>query len=100
MATKKTEKTGKYDYYEDSDFIQCFGEANGDVDQMNQLFGRTPDGDSQETRSVSEASISQRRQTIRKVYGIKLRKARQSKFKKANRDEARAMAMAMGFEVE
>jgi hypothetical protein len=100
MATKKNDNTGKYDYYSDSDFIQCFGEANGDTDVMNQLFGRVADGDTQETRSVSEASISQRRQTIRKNYGIKLRKARQSKFKKADRDEARAMAMAMGFEVE
>ena len=97
MATKKT---AKYDYYSDADFIQCFSETNGDTEEMNRLFGRDPNGDTIDTRNVSEASINQRRQRIRKVYGIKLRKARQSKFIKADRDEARAMAMAMGFEVE
>ena len=67
---------------------------------MNELFGKTPDGKDQESRSVSQASINQRRQTLRKVYGIKLRIQRETKFKRIDREQARAMALAMGYEVE
>ena len=94
------EKKGKYDYYQDGDFIKCFAEANGDVELMNELFGKTDNAKEQENRSVSKASIQQRRNTIRKVYGIKLRVARQSKFQRMEKDDARALARTLGFEID
>jgi hypothetical protein len=83
-------KAGKYEYEKDLDFIKAFGEANGNVEEMNKLFGRadTP---------LSKASIAARRVKIKKEYGINLRMSRTSKFIKADRDEARNLAVTMGF---
>jgi hypothetical protein len=83
-------KQGKYDYYKDLDFIKAFGEANGDVEGMNKLFGRAEN-------PLSKASIAARRVKIKKEYGISLRMTRTSKFEKADRDEARSLAATMGF---
>ena len=91
-------ENGKFDYNKDLDFIKCFKEANGNLDEMNKLFGKSDDGKG-EKKSLSQASINQRRQKITKFYGIKLRVERQSKFIKADKEEARQLAMTMGFEV-
>ena len=91
-------ENGKFDYKKDLDFIKCFKEANGDLAEMNKLFGKSDKGKGEE-KSVSQASINQRRQTITKFYGIKLRVERKSKFVKADKDEARQLARTMGCEV-
>ncbi len=82
----------------DLDSIKCFKEANGKLEIMNELFGKTENGKG-DKKSVSQASINQRRQKITKFYGIKLRVQRESKFIKADKDEARELARTMGFEV-
>jgi hypothetical protein len=89
---------GNYDYNKDLDFIKCFKEANGNLEMMNELFGKS-EGGKGDKKALSQASINQRRQKITKFYGIKLRVQRQSKFIKADKEEARALAMTMGFEV-
>ncbi len=91
-------ETAKFDYNKDLDFIKCFKEANGKLEIMNELFGKTENGKG-DKKSVSQASINQRRQKITKFYGIKLRVQRESKFIKADKDEARELARTMGFEV-
>lgn len=79
----------KFDYKHDKDFIECFARHNGDVDGMNGDF-------SNKEAPYSEATLNARRFALAKLYDIKLKKRRTSKFNRMDVAEFRSLAKELG----